>query len=140
MIMNAGLSGNAYFLSANTNPSLVIQDLQTCSTQYVATNTANISGGHGHDWGVGGMGATLFNTIVTPNNPQYPWSACRTDCNGGCDGASMDYSNAQSYHPGGVNTLLADGSVRFIKDSIAMQTWWGLGTRAGTEVISADSY
>ena len=103
MIMNAGLSGNAYFLNAFQNQALVHADLQTCSAQYVPSNTGNISVGHGHDWGVGGMGATLFNTIVPPNNTQYTWAACRTDCNGGCDGASMDYSNAQSYHPGGVN-------------------------------------
>jgi hypothetical protein len=35
---------------------------------------------------------------------------------------------------------MADGSVRFIKGSIAMNIWWGLGTRAGGEVISADQY
>jgi hypothetical protein len=35
---------------------------------------------------------------------------------------------------------MADGSVRFIKDSISMQSWMALGTRAGGEVISADSY
>jgi prepilin-type processing-associated H-X9-DG protein len=45
-----------------------------------------------------------------------------------------------SNHPGGVNMGLADGSVKFIKDSIALQPWWGLGTRAGGEVISADQY
>jgi len=39
-----------------------------------------------------------------------------------------------------VNVLLADGSVRFIKDSIAQQSWWSLGTKSGGEVISADSY
>jgi hypothetical protein len=36
--------------------------------------------------------------------------------------------------------LLADGSVKFIKSSIARNTWWGIGTRAGGEVISADAY
>jgi prepilin-type N-terminal cleavage/methylation domain-containing protein/prepilin-type processing-associated H-X9-DG protein len=45
-----------------------------------------------------------------------------------------------SNHPGGVNTLLGDGSVRFIKNSIDAQTWSALGTRNGGEVISADSY
>ncbi|MHC5540137.1 DUF1559 domain-containing protein [Singulisphaera rosea] len=140
MVMNAGLSGSAYFLSAFQNPAQVLSDLQTCSNQYVSSNSGNISVGHGHDWGIGSMGATLFNTIVTPNNTRYIWSACRTDCNGGCDGASMDYSNAQSYHPGGVNVLMADGSVRFIKDSVNTQTWWGLGTRSGGEVIDASSF
>jgi prepilin-type N-terminal cleavage/methylation domain-containing protein len=140
MIMGAGLSGNAYFLNAFQNSALVFADLQTCSAQYVPLNSGNISIGHGHDWGVGGMGATLFNTIVTPNNSQYTWSACRTDCNGGCDGASMDYSNAQSYHPGGVNALLADASVKFLKSAISANVYWGLGTRGGGEVISGDAY
>ncbi len=75
----------------------------------------------------------MFNTIAPPNSSLYPWSACRTDCNGGCDGASMDYSNAQSYHPGGVNALFADGSVKFLKNTISIFTYWALGTRAGNE-------
>jgi len=140
MIMGAGLSGNAYFVSAFQNPSLVIADLQTCSRQYVASNSGNISVGHGHDWAVGGMVATLFNTIAPPNSTLYPWSACRTDCSGGCDGASMDYSNAQSYHSGGVNAGLADGSVKFLKSSVNMTVYWGLGTIAGGEVVTADAY
>jgi prepilin-type N-terminal cleavage/methylation domain-containing protein/prepilin-type processing-associated H-X9-DG protein len=45
-----------------------------------------------------------------------------------------------SRHPGGVNTLMGDGSVRFIKDSVNLPTWRALGTVAGGEVISADSY
>jgi prepilin-type processing-associated H-X9-DG protein len=48
--------------------------------------------------------------------------------------------NARSYHPGGVNMLLADGSVRFIKDSIAGSIWRGLGTVSGGEILSADAY
>jgi prepilin-type N-terminal cleavage/methylation domain-containing protein/prepilin-type processing-associated H-X9-DG protein len=45
-----------------------------------------------------------------------------------------------SRHPGGVNTLLGDGSVHFVKDSINIATWQALGTRAGGEIISSDSY
>ena len=47
---------------------------------------------------------------------------------------------ASSYHPGGVNTGFLDGSVRFVKNSINPQSWWALSTKAGGEVISADSY
>jgi prepilin-type N-terminal cleavage/methylation domain-containing protein/prepilin-type processing-associated H-X9-DG protein len=47
---------------------------------------------------------------------------------------------ARSYHPGGVNVLLGDGSVRFLKDGINGPTWRALGTVAGGEAISSDSY
>ena len=47
---------------------------------------------------------------------------------------------ARSYHPGGVNVLFCDGSVRFIKDSINYQTWRALGTIGSGEVISSDAY
>jgi prepilin-type N-terminal cleavage/methylation domain-containing protein/prepilin-type processing-associated H-X9-DG protein len=49
-------------------------------------------------------------------------------------------SNATSLHAGGVNVCMTDGSVRFIKDSISQVTWWALGTRAGGEAVSSDSY
>jgi prepilin-type N-terminal cleavage/methylation domain-containing protein/prepilin-type processing-associated H-X9-DG protein len=45
-----------------------------------------------------------------------------------------------SMHPGGANFLFVDGSVHFIKNSIAMPVWWALSTRADREVISSDSY
>ena len=48
--------------------------------------------------------------------------------------------NADSYHPGGVNGLMGDGSVRFFKNSINGPIWRALGSIAGGEVISADSY
>jgi prepilin-type N-terminal cleavage/methylation domain-containing protein/prepilin-type processing-associated H-X9-DG protein len=49
-------------------------------------------------------------------------------------------SPPQSFHPGGVNVGFSDGSVKFIKDSINLTTWWALGSRDQGEVISADSY
>jgi hypothetical protein len=35
---------------------------------------------------------------------------------------------------------MADGSVKFIKDSINQMTWMALGTRSGREVLSSDAY
>jgi len=50
------------------------------------------------------------------------------------------YAGARSRHSGGVNTLMADGSVRFVKNTVSMPTWLALNTIAGGEVISSDSY
>jgi prepilin-type processing-associated H-X9-DG protein len=46
----------------------------------------------------------------------------------------------RSFHPGGANFAMSDGSVRFIKQTINNLSYQALGTRAGGEVISADSY
>ena len=46
----------------------------------------------------------------------------------------------RSFHSGGANFGMADGSVRFIKNTINLNTYRALGTRALGEVISADSY
>ncbi|AGA27016.1 DUF1559 domain-containing protein [Singulisphaera acidiphila] len=43
-----------------------------------------------------------------------------------------------SNHRGGVNVAFADGSVRFVKDSVNIKTWWALGSRAGGEVVNMD--
>jgi hypothetical protein len=39
-----------------------------------------------------------------------------------------------------VNSLLGDGSVRFVKNSIDGNTWRALGTVAGGEAISGDAF
>jgi prepilin-type N-terminal cleavage/methylation domain-containing protein/prepilin-type processing-associated H-X9-DG protein len=58
----------------------------------------------------------------------------------GSGGGWLGASTACSNHPGGVNVGMGDGSVKFIKDSVNLQTWWALGSRNGGEVVSADSY
>lgn len=42
---------------------------------------------------------------------------------------------ARSWHPGGVNALMGDGSTRFVLESINMAVWRGLGTRNGGELV-----
>lgn len=47
---------------------------------------------------------------------------------------------ARSHHPGGVNSLFGDGSVRFLKSTISGPTWRALGTISSGEVLSSDQY
>ncbi|WP_233578779.1 H-X9-DG-CTERM domain-containing protein [Tautonia sociabilis] len=47
---------------------------------------------------------------------------------------------ARSEHPGGVNAAFADGSVRFVKETIAIPTWRALSTTRGGEIVSADQF
>jgi prepilin-type processing-associated H-X9-DG protein len=44
-------------------------------------------------------------------------------------------TTASSRHSGGVNLALADGSLRFISESIDRDIWWALGSRDGGEVL-----
>jgi prepilin-type N-terminal cleavage/methylation domain-containing protein/prepilin-type processing-associated H-X9-DG protein len=53
---------------------------------------------------------------------------------------SNAFVGARSRHPAGVNALFGDGSVHFMKNSVAPQTWIALGSIKGNEVISSDSY
>jgi prepilin-type N-terminal cleavage/methylation domain-containing protein/prepilin-type processing-associated H-X9-DG protein len=55
-------------------------------------------------------------------------------------GEFMDALPPMCNHPGGINIGFADGSVRWLKNSIQYQVWWALGTRNGNEAISSDSY
>ena len=45
---------------------------------------------------------------------------------------------ASSYHSGGVNACYADGSVKFVRDTIDFTTWQNTGTRQGGEVATND--
>ena len=55
---------------------------------------------------------------------------------------SEEYSavTARSYHPGGVNALFMDGSVKLVANSIPQATWRALGTRNGGEAVDATTY
>jgi prepilin-type N-terminal cleavage/methylation domain-containing protein/prepilin-type processing-associated H-X9-DG protein len=125
-------------LDANTNPAGVLQDLANCQANLL-TQPVRATNSAGTRWSLGSSGMTLFNTIVPPSSTQYYFSSCEYNPTwSGTDGGP--YHNASSNHPGGANFAFGDGSVKFIKSTIAMPTYWNLGTRAGGEVVSADSY
>jgi prepilin-type N-terminal cleavage/methylation domain-containing protein/prepilin-type processing-associated H-X9-DG protein len=61
----------------------------------------------------------------------YPPNAKAWDC----VAIEFSWKAARSAHPGGVNLLLGDGSVRFVSDRVNPATWQALGSRAGDEVL-----
>jgi prepilin-type N-terminal cleavage/methylation domain-containing protein/prepilin-type processing-associated H-X9-DG protein len=118
----------------------VLQALASCSVfaqQSMVSQTGGNTNG-GVTWKAGYLGATLFNTIAPPSNPQYAWGSYEAET--GITYAHAGFINATSNHPGGANFCFADGSVHFLKGSINIQTYWALGTRGDGEAISSDSY
>jgi prepilin-type N-terminal cleavage/methylation domain-containing protein/prepilin-type processing-associated H-X9-DG protein len=98
------------------------------------------------EWSDGHVHAAGFTTAWPPNKAiigRSFYAGMDLDLNGKNEengGPTFSAINARSYHPGGVNTLLGDGSVRFIKSPIDGMVWRSLGTVAGAEVLAGESY
>jgi len=126
--------------------AIALQALQTCrsvpgtTTDYTVTSGNPTIGGAfwhtGYPWAIWVNGYHHFNT---PNGLSC---LSQSDTAGGSRlwGGTSGMITATSNHPGGVNVCMTDGSVKFIKDSVAPQTWWAVGTKAGGEVVSSDAY
>lgn len=122
-------------------PTSADQTYMTCqgmTSKMIWYNQTNVA------WASGEMTSTAYNHVAPPNGRSCaimnsmqmmaPWS-----------GEAMDlpwYMQVppSSAHPGGVNVLTGDGSVRFVKNAVSVPTWRALGSRAGGEIVSADAY
>lgn len=88
--------------------------------------TASTLGGwnwRGYPWREGSIWRNGFNTLLPPNKPCFrpngEWWELVTP--------------SSSYHPGGVNVCLGDGSTRFVTESVDADVWTAAGTMAGGE-------
>jgi prepilin-type N-terminal cleavage/methylation domain-containing protein/prepilin-type processing-associated H-X9-DG protein len=71
-------------------------------------------------------------------NHYYPPNTLYMDCIVGVTGINDGWKAARSRHPGGANVLFGDGSVHYVKNSINVAVWSGIGTRAGGEIANFD--
>jgi prepilin-type N-terminal cleavage/methylation domain-containing protein/prepilin-type processing-associated H-X9-DG protein len=132
-------TSNDYRGQAKT-PATVVQFLGVCNT---LRGTTPDSGDRGTSWQMAYpayCNYNYYNHFGPPNSRQCSAAAraIRSDNTWGLDVWGTDPPTSQ--HPGGVNVCMADGSVRFLKDTVNQFTWWALGTRNGGEVISSDAY
>jgi prepilin-type N-terminal cleavage/methylation domain-containing protein/prepilin-type processing-associated H-X9-DG protein len=126
----------------NDNPASIVQ-YTSCSGSIAELR---VDSGHS-EWEDGNTSQAGFTTAWPPNKVTpgsfNGVSVTDTDLiafreeNGGPTFAAV---TARSYHPGGVNALLGDGSVRFVKSTIAGMIWRALGSVSGGEIVSADAY
>ena len=96
----------------------------------------------GHtEWIDGRAHQTGFTAAFTPNT--------RVICQANGRAYDVDWTNQQegksataatyaavtsrSYHPGGVNVVLMDGSTHFIDDQVELRVWQAMSTRSGQE-------
>ncbi len=133
-IFQAGTAG-----TLNGNDMTGAMNVLNACKSLPATTTSLSSYRSGQIWTIGHPWAPLWNRYFHFGPPNM--HSCDTNPSafsglGGGQGVIPPTSN----HPGGANVGMCDGSVKFIKDSVALQSWWALGTRAGGEVISADAY
>ncbi len=96
--------------------------------------SANYNWGWKGEWWVSG-GTCIYSHTETPNRTSCVYSDIGQDSRG-----TITAVSASSNHPGGVNVLFMDGSVRFIKSSVSYQAWYAIATPNYGEVVSADSY
>lgn len=108
------------------------------------SSTAPKTSGH-TEWVDGHVHQGGFTTAFPPNKKIMGTAGKNIDVdltsvrevNGGPTYSAI---TSRSYHPGGVQVLKADGSVKFIKETVEGNIWRGLSTINGGEVLSADAY
>lgn len=112
-------------ISASASAASADEYLAECSQLNESSGAAQFTAGR--TWLLSGACFTLFYVGAPPNSP-IP------DC-GHANANGVGLFTARSYHPGGVNAAMADGSVRWVSSSIDPRLWRGLGTRAGGEPV-----
>jgi prepilin-type N-terminal cleavage/methylation domain-containing protein/prepilin-type processing-associated H-X9-DG protein len=112
-LVSVNIPATALLYDASSNPAATAAGLAACTNAW-NTFQGTVKDIRGFAWGYGNLGFTMFNTVVVPNQAAG-WTYCGNTYSSGL----VNYSEADSYHAGnGVNTLFADGSVKFIKNTI----------------------
>ena len=82
-------------------------------------------------------GTTFYTHTLPPNWNRPVGNANLQQYNCGDESFNMHIS-ASSYHNGGVNIGMSDGSVRFVSDNISFTTWQAMGTRSAGDIVGPD--
>jgi prepilin-type N-terminal cleavage/methylation domain-containing protein/prepilin-type processing-associated H-X9-DG protein len=125
---------------------LLQRDLVDARTVYSFTNAAplteaacrqarmwNFTNRRGFSWANGDYRCTLYNHHWGPNSDQVDCMSALIIGSITRRTAGFGWRAARSNHAGGVNVLVADGSVRFVPDNVNLDVWRAISTRSGGE-------
>jgi prepilin-type N-terminal cleavage/methylation domain-containing protein/prepilin-type processing-associated H-X9-DG protein len=124
--------GMVYYLPGQADTSAFPTDLQFAQS---CAQTQPINGNQAHSWkGEWWMWGPpqIYSHTNLPNRYCCEYSDQNVDWR-----ATVTLQNASSNHPGGVNVLFMDGSVRFVKTSVNWQPWYAIATPDGNEAFDA---
>lgn len=114
--------------------------IQACTAEIGPAATSVRSNANGYAWVAAypyHFSVNSYNHVGPPNSATF---LTPDDASWLTFGANYSSVPPTSNHPGGVNMCMADGSVRFIKDSVDLRAFWAIGTRRLRETVSADSF
>jgi prepilin-type N-terminal cleavage/methylation domain-containing protein/prepilin-type processing-associated H-X9-DG protein len=153
----SGLSApfRGIFGDCSNAASIKISDITdgTSNTMFVGENSPNLNSGL--SWV---SGNDIYATTILPMNwmtniknggvdpstgevcSPAAWNPSNPASQTHCFNNQWYYQGFKSYHPGGCTFGFADGSVKFLKQTINVRTYMALSTRAGGEIVSADQY
>jgi prepilin-type processing-associated H-X9-DG protein len=111
------------------NQTSIDATYQVCSNINVATATP-LTSKWGWSWVMGENCCTLYCHTSPPNT----YTCAGLPFPGTMTNMAMQVPPS-SYHPGGVNLAMVDGSVRFVPNTVSLAVWRAAGTRAGGESL-----
>jgi prepilin-type N-terminal cleavage/methylation domain-containing protein/prepilin-type processing-associated H-X9-DG protein len=120
---NALIDGRTDTLRPGTAAATPDEALADCRAVDMTDVSSQGVSNVGAPWMFGYHSTTIYQHVAPPNERSCMFSPARS------------MTTANSAHPGGVNLLLCDGSLRFVEDEIELAIWRALGTRRGKERI-----
>ena len=145
ILCGSGLTGTTakwpydiFYTSDGLFNSVVNKDFPTAAELDAIGSAARTSpsGSRSNNGTMWGWYAASQSTLTTATTPNWGYPSAGGNC---CPGGAHDWGNGiippRSMHPGGVNAVLGDASVRFISNDVNLLLFQRLGNRADREPI-----
>jgi prepilin-type N-terminal cleavage/methylation domain-containing protein/prepilin-type processing-associated H-X9-DG protein len=134
MVYNVpGLNSTTHTAEGTPAMPADVIDAQHCQNPAAYGGTAVQNYSWKGEWWIAG-GHQIYSHTQTPNRR----SCFYTDIDQDWDKGTNTMIAASSFHPGGVNVLFMDGTVRFVKSTVSFATWHAIATPKRGELISSD--
>ena len=130
-LTSTGAYHNRVFTNSPANVLIIRNYADACEAALPAATANGEDDDAGRFWASGrALWGPWFNTLMPPNSGP------------GCDNdtsvTDVRLKSASSYHTGGAQVLMADGSVKFVSENIDTGVWISAGSTGGGEVSSLE--